>query len=114
MTVTWLCSTTRLRPRKLAAWLESFFDAGLCGEAGAGSPHFLQVVTMYGLDTLSFKELDPPAARGPLSDNNALKIAVSGVSRSPQRAHSDAITEHERLLRFQRSVCFGTRAARFP
>jgi hypothetical protein len=57
---------------------------------------------MYGLDTLSFKELDPPAARRPLSDNNALKIAVSGVSRSPQRAHSDAITEHERLLRFQR------------
>src|SRR5258705_2169752 len=59
---------------------------------------------MEGLDTLSFKELDPPAARRPLSDNNALKVAVSGVSRSPQRAHSDAITEHERLLRFQRSV----------
>src|SRR6202022_5076953 len=69
---------------------------------------------MDGLDPLSFVELDPPTARGPLSDDKTLKIAVSGVSPSPQRAHSNAIAERERRLRFQRSVRFGTRAARFP
>jgi hypothetical protein len=55
---------------------------------------------MDGLDTLSFIELDPPTARGPSSDYNTLKIAVSGVSGSPQRAHSDTITACEQLLRF--------------
>jgi hypothetical protein len=55
---------------------------------------------MDGLDTLSFIELDPPTARGPSSDDNTLKIAISGVPRSPQRAQSDTITARERLLRF--------------
>jgi hypothetical protein len=76
---------------RLAAYLENFFGVGSSGKAGAGSLYVLQVITMNGLDTPSSVELDPPTARGSSSDDEALAIAVSGVSRSPQRAHSDAI-----------------------
>jgi hypothetical protein len=68
--------------RKLAAWLERSFDAGSStGKTGARSSDFLKIVPMNGLDTLSIVELDAPTTRGPLSDDNTLKIAVSGVPR---------------------------------
>jgi len=73
--------------------------------------HFLQVVTMDCLDIPSFVELDPPTARGSASDDEAPAIAVFGVTRSPQRAHLNAITAREGLLRLQRRIGRGIRAA---
>jgi hypothetical protein len=69
-------------------------DDGMLG-VGSQSLHLLQIIPMDGLYIAAAVELDAPTARGSLSDNETLPLAVFGMPLASPRAHSHAITDRE-------------------
>src|ERR1700676_4700255 len=66
-----------------------------------------------GLDAAPFIKFDPPTAWGSSANYRSMAVTIFGMARSPPYAHSDAITQRQRMVRLHQSVRFGTHVPRY-
>ena len=77
-------------------------------ETPPGSKHLLQILMVNGLDAAPFIKFYPPTAWGSSPNDKSMAVTIFGMARSPPRAHSDAITQRQRMGRIHQCVRFGT------
>jgi hypothetical protein len=70
--------------------------------------YLLQILMVNGLNAAPVIKFDPPTAWGCSPNDESMAVSISGMARSSPCAHSDAITQRQRLGRFHQCVRFGT------
>jgi hypothetical protein len=70
--------------------------------------YFLQILMVNGFDAASFIKFDPPTTWGSSSNDKSMAITIFGDGAFAPCARSDAITQRQRMGRFNQYVRFGT------
>ena len=81
-------------------------------ETPSESKYLLQILMVNGLDTAPLIKFYPPTAWGSSRNDKSMAVTIFGMARSPPCAHSDAITQRQRMVRFHQCVRFGAHVPR--
>jgi hypothetical protein len=77
-------------------------------ETPSESKRLLQILMVNGLDAAPFIKFDPPTAWGSSPNDKSRAVTIFGMTHSSPCAHSNAITQRQRVGRFLECVRFGT------
>src|ERR1700693_3867686 len=69
-----------------------------------GSRYLLQILMVNGLDAAPFIKFYPPTAWGSSANDKSGAVTIFGMTRSSPCAHSDAITQRQRMDRLLQCV----------